>query len=331
MRILLAFPQADGQTGCSILRAFQDLGHEVSVLDPKINPYYLITQCREFRPDLIFCSRTKELCIDIINIKSEFPNTIIACWNVDVRDSVLEFEPALIDMFRYVDILYTIGLGNVKEYQEVLGPKVIVKHLQQGCDPLLHNKFELTEEDHAKYDCQVMMAGSFFDIPENQERIELANYLIQNKVDLKIFGVNDYIKNEEHSKACQCAKICIGMSRWPNVEQSMSVRDYKIMAAGGFLLTRYIEGIDEFFKDDSSIYECFWDKEDCLRAIKAFTSHKNLDRHRIADHAYYVVHHKHKYIDRMKQVIKDVDELLEQRINLYLNDKVPYTPGELIK
>jgi len=302
MKILLVFPQADRQTGIHIKDALINLGCDIYVVDPKISPDDMLPAAQMYQPDILFASRTPELRHDMSKIKDVSPNTITMCWNVDVRDSVTEFGPELMELFSKVDIMYTIGVDNTHEYQK-LHPKTIAKHLQQGCDPTVHNKFHITPEDRAKYTCDVLAAGSWFDIPENQDRIAVVKAMRDADINVKIFGDREYLRNEEHSKACQCAKICLGMSRWPGVGQSMSVRDYKIMAAGGFLMTNHVKDIDKWFEVDKM---CVTYNSPGQAAIKAkYYLFKEEERNIIAEYGYDVVHEKHTYENRMETVLED--------------------------
>ena len=147
--------------------------------------------------------------LKVIEIKNKFPTIKTACWNVDKRNSVNEFAsfgtPSLLKLFDIVDNFYTIALGNIEEYKRVC-PNTKVSHLQQGCDLIAHKTEELTQEDHDKYDCDVMFAGMY---PSgcHQNRTNLINFLKTKPINFKIFGGPSAIYDTEHNKASQCAKI----------------------------------------------------------------------------------------------------------------------------
>lgn len=314
MKVLLVFPQKDGQTGLFIKRAFKDLGCELRVIDAKVNPHSIMQATRSFHPDLIFCSRTQSLSKYIPLLRKQPSRPIIACWNVDKRNHVSEFDSDLHTLFRNVDILYTIALGNVKQYQETFSG-VVVKHLQQGCDPLTHKIEELTEEDHSKYDCDVMFAGSLASCGgmtvENQRRGLLQK--ISNQFNFKRYGDTDENKiyDTEANKAHLCSKIVLGHNGWPDVAISMSVRDYKVMASGGFLLTQYCKDIEKWFKigEECEVYKT---DEECLEKIEHYLNNPE-ERARIAKCGYDAVHANHKYIDRIRLVLEDYKVLWSMR------------------
>lgn len=302
MKVLLAFPQQDKQTGLFITRAFKQLNCSVITLDPKIEPHNLFKMIQKNQPDIIFCSRTPELLPGISKSKREYPNIPIGCWNVDVRSSVQQFGPTLLNLFKQVDILYTIAIGNINEYQQRC-PNTIIKHLQQGCDPLTHKREKLTEQDHQKYDCDVMFAGGYKSTIHHG-RIELIEYLKKQDLNFKLYGYKNHITDTEQNKANRCAKIVLGNSGWPKLGISMSVREYKIMASSGFLLAQYCKDIEYWFKigEECDVYKS---KEECLEKIRYYLEH-DYERRCIAENGYNIVHKNHKYLDRIKIVLKDL-------------------------
>ena len=68
MKVLLLFPMADGQTGPAIKFAFEQLGHEVRTVDAKKRVRASYPEALEFRPDLVFCSRTDTLAEEVRQI-----------------------------------------------------------------------------------------------------------------------------------------------------------------------------------------------------------------------------------------------------------------------
>jgi len=311
MKILLIFPQADHQTGLFIKRAFVDLGHEVDCFDPKEEDISLAfgAFC-ESHPDMVFCSRTAGLALPVQRMKFWRPEIVTMCWNVDKRDSIVEFGPKLMELFGSVDILYTIAKGNIEEYQKHF-PRVKVLHLQQGCDLAVHHPEELTAEDHAKYDCDVMFAGDYESTLHHGRREIIKALQEMNKAWVKVnfYGKEKKVFDSEHNKACQCAKICIGHNGWAHLPLSMSVRDYKIMAAGGFLLTEECPEIEEWFGGYYKKVMFYKYASELQEQIMRWVSPKSEEqRKRMAIEGMDFVHKNHKYIDRMALVIKDVEE-----------------------
>lgn len=307
-RVLLVFPMRDGQTGVFLQRAFLACGNELAIIDPKVEPEAMVGVVEEFKPQLIFMSRTKELLDGLKYIRKKYPQIITASWNVDKRDSVTQFGKPLLQLFDSVHLFYTISKNNIYEYRK-LCPNTQVKHLQQGTDLIDYCEQPLASADIQKYKCDVMFAGSIN--PIHKGRKELIEFL-KNKVNMKIYGENgkSRIIDGEHSKACECAKICLSHCGWPKTGCSSSVRIYKIMSAGGFCLEEYSDGIEEFLENKIVTYRT---KEECLEKIQYYLSHEE-ERKKIAKEGMRLVCEKHTYTHRIKQVLEDVKILCEAKL-----------------
>lgn len=300
MKVLLAFPLEDKQTGLYIKNAFEELDCEVQTVDAKVNPQDLFGAAESFQPDIVFCSRTPQLVEGVSQIRTNIPNAKVAAWNVDSRNDVREFE-YIFPLANLCNIFYTKARGNVEQFQ-LYCPSTTVKDLQEGIDPAFHNKFDLTEEDNA-YACDVLFAGDYQSVV-HEGRMELLNHLLEQDFDFKIWGGDNYLLNEEHSRACQKAKIVLGHTGWPNVSMSMSARDYRTMGAGGFLLTNHVQDIETWL-DVGKECETYKTKEECVEKIKYFLQH-DFERKTIAEAGFKAVHEKHKFVDRIKQVLEDL-------------------------
>lgn len=308
--VLLAFPQRDKQTGLFIKRAFERHGWDVNCeIDPKVNAEELMSIAVKIKPDLVFCSRTESLIHGIRYIRNYMSNTITMCWNVDKRDSVTEFGNRMLRLFDSVHVFYTIALGNIPDYARYCS-NTSVRLLQQGCDPMTHKSESLTDEDHARYDCDIMFAGSVDKIHKGRQK--LIDALLKHKWKVKLYGTHGTprITDSDHNRACQCAKICLGHNGWPNVDLSMSVRDYKIMAAGGCLLTEWCAGINEWFSGRCYTYNGI---RDCLRQIEILLDDEPL-RKALAQHGQRMTREHDTYFARIANVIEDY-HILKRAIN----------------
>jgi len=305
MKILLVFPMADKQTGVYIYNAFISAGCEVKTIDPRINYHGMISTIRKWEPDLVFTNRQPQFVDEIFYIRSNFPKVIVACWQLDKRDSIYEFPRNLLTYFSQCHLLYVTALGQIEEYEKAC-PLTQIKHLQEAIDPEIYHKEILTNEDHKKYDCDVLFLGDK-DNPLFHGRKELIEFLLsQNDLDVKIFGSKGlpYLLGEDFNKACQCAKINLGNTGWPNIELCMSARDYRIMGTGGFLLTEHVKGIEKWFPVGIAL-DTYKSKEECLDKIITYSINED-SRNRMAQKGYSLVHSKHKFIDRIKEILKDV-------------------------
>lgn len=309
LKVLLVFPQRDGQTGVSIKRAFLQQGCEVVVVDAKTEARNMLPEAARFKPDLVFCSRTPALARDMEQLVKLHPATITACWNVDVRASAKAFGNDLLQLFRAVHVLYSKPKGLVKEYQS-LCPTTLVKTLQQGIDQEVYQKEELSAADQAIYGCEVAFMGrpnKLYQTPAGG-RIALINHVKKQAFDLKLYGYNTAtIYDSAHNKACVGANIVLGHTGFAHIAQSNSVRDFKVLGAGGFLLTEHVLDSEAFFEPGVHC-DTYRTKEECVEKIRHYLANPDL-RERIATAGHKHVHAHHRYLDRIRTVVEDVHRM----------------------
>jgi len=307
MKILQCFTIADKQTGLFIMRAFQSFGHSVTVVDSKTEADKTVSVCESIKPDLILCSREEGLLEPVKYIRKKYPKIKIVCWNVDKRKNIYQFGSKLLSLFDSVHVLYTVALGDINAYRKEC-PHTIVKHLQQGCDLSTH-KIEIpNKEDHKKYDCDVLFAGSISTV--HIGRKNLIRFLMNKKdLNFKHFGSTrgSRIYDSEHNKACLCAKICLSNNGLAMLGVSMSFRVYKIMAAGGFLLEEYCPGIENWFKVGKE-FDVYKNPQDCYNKIIYYLNNEE-KRKTIAKEGYGIVTKNHTYAIRIKQIIDDIETI----------------------
>ncbi len=295
MQIVLGFPQRDLQTGCYIKEAFEELGHEiVAINDPRVAPgaEQIFELVDKYKPDFVFLAKD----VRYNNIIERLAKKVLTVmWNVDVRYDINTFLRASPQMYKYCHLKFTIGKGNLDRYRQA-GIENIY-WLSEGISPIWHKSEELSYKDKLAYNADVAFAGSSLGL--HSGRSELLN-ILENSDSLNFIRYTS-IFNREHNKMCQCTKINIGHSGWPNVELSMSARDYRIMGAGGFLLTNHVEGIENWF-EVGKMCDTYRSPGECLEKIKYYLEHED-ERKVMAAYGQKIVYEKHKFSDRLKEVI----------------------------
>lgn len=297
MRILLLFPMADGQTGPAIKHAFENLGHEVYAVDAKLKSHESFLTSYWVEPDLVFCSRTKELTNQVAQIKKTFPEAITCMWNVDQRGDISHWKN-LYPLIRLVDFYFVIETYSIPEWKK-LNPNTF--WLPQGLqDEIYDRPKEITNADRKKYTCDVSFTGRIYGY-----RKAFLEAVRQMDISFKIWGANRRwrVINEDHNKMAVCSTINLGMSACPEKLDGVSVRDYKIMGAGGFLLERYREDIENVFPTNTMA--CYTDSEDLVEAIKFWLDPAQAQsRRQRAERGYKWVHSHATYIHRMRTALE---------------------------
>lgn len=298
MKVLLLFPMADLQTGSAIKHAFENLGHEVEFVDAKIEPQASFFTAEEFKLDLVFCSRTYQLTEEIEKIKERFKDAKIAMWNVDTRTSIDSWNH-LFPLIRLVDYYFVVASGLIGEWREI-NPNTF--WLPQGLQDEVYDKpKEITEDDRRKYYCDISFAGR--DRPQRQPFLKAIDKMNLN---FRKWGCGESPKvyNEEHNKMVALSKINLCCSGWPENGAYTSVRNYKIMGAGGFVLELQRKGLSDVFPLKSPGYiDTYTSPDDLVMRIRYFLEHEK-ERKAFAERGYRWVHSHATYTHRIRKALE---------------------------
>jgi len=297
MRVLLLFPMADGQTGPAIKHAFEKLGHTVSAVDAKLAPQNSHSESLQFKPDLIFCSRTPTLTGEVIKIKSSFKDAVACMWNVDSRYTLGEWSH-LFPLIKAVDYHFVVEYNLLEEWQKL---NVKTYWLPQGLQDEVYDKpREITEEDKRKYSCDVcfcgQIGGAHRDRPQYLDAVRQAGF----KLNLWGGGGRPQIYDEEHNKQASLAKVNLCCSGWCRNERCTSVRNFKILGAEGFALELCRKEMHWMFP--VGILGCYETPKDLVEKIRYWLGHEE-ERKAVAEKGYRWVHGKATYTHRMQMAL----------------------------
>ena len=297
MKVLLLLPMADGQTGPAIYHAFQRLKHQIKYVDTKIEPNKSYKACCEFKPDLVFCSRTYQLTGEIEKIKKRFKDAKICMWNMDTRTDINDWQH-LFPLIKLVDYHFVPDTKTIPEWRQ-MNPNTF--WLSQGLqDEIYHKPDEITEDDRRKYFCDVSFAGS-----DRKQRRPFLNAIDKMNINFKRWGCAGMPKvyNEEHNKMVSQSKINLCCSGWSENGAYTSVRDYKVMGAGGFVLELYRKGIDDIFPFKvPGVMGTYISPDDLVQRIRYWLNHEE-ERKAMAERGHKWVHENATYMHRIKQAL----------------------------
>lgn len=298
MKVLLLFPQKDGQTGVAIKNGFRELGHIVRVVDAKVEPGESYDTALEFKPDLVFCSRTKALTEQVEKIKYKL-NPIICMWNVDTRRNINKWE-RLFPLIRLCDYYFVVDEGTLPQWRKELNKNTY--WLPEGLQIESHCRPEIiSEEDREKYSCDVCWIGGRKG-SNHRLRNEFLDAVEEMGVKFKQWGCRGIPKiwGKEHDKAIYLSKINIACSMCPENGKYCSQRNYIILGGGGFFLELYREGLNEIFPPD--IFDYYTSPENLVEKIKYWLDHEK-ERKEFAERGYKWVRANATFAHRMKMAL----------------------------
>jgi len=290
---------ADGQTGPAIKYGFEQLGHAVKAVDAKLHSHDSYRAACEFKPDLIFCSRTQALTWKVAEIKAKLKNVVACVWNVDTRANISHWKH-LFPLIEACDYYFVPDTKTISQWRKINSNTF---WLPQGLQDEVYNKpREIMDNDRKKYSCDISFAGGLGG-SSHVHRGKYLDMIKQMDVKLKLWGCdgNPKVYNKEHNKMVLLSKINFCCSAFPENEQYTSVRNYKILGAGGFALEFYREGIYEIFP--KNVIKCYTSPENLKEKIRYWLNHDQ-ERQQIADMAYKWVHENATYTHRIKDALK---------------------------
>ena len=296
MKILLLFPMADGQTGPGIKHSFEQLGHTVKAVDAKLRPGDSIRAAMEFKPDLIFCSRTVALTDQVIAIKKKMK--VVACvWNVDTRTNISIWRH-LFPLIKACDYYFVIASRLIPEWRKI---NKNTFWLPEGFLPAYGKPKNITAADRDKHTCDVCWIGSRHG--PHAWRNEYLSTVERIGVSFKQWGCagQPVAYDEDHNKAVFLSKINLAASGWPENEKCTSSRDYKILAARGFLLEYHRNRLDEVFPSD--IMDCYKTPKELVEKIFYWLGHEK-ERNEIAEKGYKWVHENATFTQRIQMALE---------------------------
>lgn len=302
MKVLLLFPMADRQTGPAIRYAFKQLGHEVVTVDAGLDWQDSYNASLRFKPDLVFCSRTKALTEQVERIKQKL-NPVICVWNVDTKTKIKKWSH-LFPLIKLCNYHFIVDTKTIPEWKN-LNPNTF--WLPQGVQNEVYNKpRKITDGDRERYSCDVSFAGRCRGY--HKRRQHYFNAIMEMDVKFNRWGCagNPKVYNEEHNKMVSLSKINLCCSGWALNEKYTSVRNYKIMGAGGFALELYRVGIYDIFPSDT--LDCYKDPDDLVVRIRYWLSHEK-ERKQVAERAYKWVHAHATYTHRIRMALNYMREL----------------------
>lgn len=344
LNIMVISPMCGGSYPISryCVDALKNLGHQVDFVDN--SPYYqtfksleditddksrvaqlrnsyislmseaVFTRAEKLKPDLILALAQSPLTADILE-RLKALNTLVAYWFVEDFKEMVYWER----IAPQCDFFFTIQRG---EFFEELKKKGISNYayLPLACDPLVHKKVFLSNDDRKKYECDISFMGAGY-----YNRRNSFSRLID--FDLKIWGtewdlhspLGRFIQDEgrrlepeEYNKIFNASKINLNLHSSTYHKgvnpfgDFVNPRTFEIASAGGFQLVDHRSELSQLFEIGKEVV-CYKDIDDLREKVIYYLEHSE-ERERIAANGQKRVLEKHNYENRMKEMIASVLE-----------------------
>lgn len=295
MKIVLSMP-GDNQSEQYIINAIQDEGHEVVHIDHRTYAEAASKQLPKimqfFRPDIFLCLYLVDgqtYPIDYIqNLKTHFPDVQYCAWIFDITiNGVYAYNsPKFIELIKNYDYLFTVAKGHVEKFKK---KGVNAFWVPEGYSTYAHYLPVLSKRE-LKDKPDVSFMGQFGHKEVHSERLKYLEAIASIGIDLQIFGNSHSAMTQkveacymhrpthndvEHSNIVANSKINLCHSGWQDTDGYVSARNYRVSAAGGFMLCNDGVGVRSLWEVDEEVvvYDSI---KDCLNKIRHYLKEEDL-------------------------------------------------------
>lgn len=196
----------------------------------------------------------------------------------------------------YIDYFLTSNKDSVQKYND-LGAKSI--YVPIACNHQIYIK------KNVEFSYNISFVGRNI---ANREKFitEIKN----NNIQVHTFGFssNEIISFEEMINIFSGSKINLnftGSYRNPKIKQ-LKARIFEVTMCGGFLLTEYVNGIEEFFEIDKEIV-CFKTVDEAVDKVKYYLRHEK-ERIKIARAGWERAHKDHTWQKRLSDIFEKIEK-----------------------
>lgn len=302
MRTILSMPN-DGQSSNYLINALQDRGHELVIMDHRSYPQQCAEQLpqimKAFKPDLFLCLH---LANDqtyppeyIENLKSVFPEVQYVAWifDITINGKYAYKSNEFLRLVKTYDYFFTVAKSDVDKFQDAGIPGTY--WVPEGYCNYSHVLPAMNSNIIRDTKSDVLFVGQFGHKDVHEERMDYLDAIASIGVDLRILGqafnmtkkvqacyVGRPTHNDiEHCREVVNTKINFCHSGWKDVDSYVSARNYRVSAAGGFMLCNDGKGVRDLWEVDKEVV-VYSNIKECLDKVRYYLEHED-ERLEIAD------------------------------------------------
>lgn len=271
---------------------FANLGHKLKYVSFK--KFDEIKSLSEWEPDLVILGRDKstEHIVKAVNIVRKHSNPTIVYWNPDVRKSFKHWK-RLKPMIQAVDFHFTVSDVFMAQWKD-WNPNTL--WLPEAAAKEVYHK---TKPD-TKHIHKVSFIGDIRSGPHTFRKkfIQAAKSVCD---DVKVWS---NVFRNEHNKVVSGSDINLGLTAFtPQSPRYNSMRDYIILATGGFLLTKYSKNMEKWMPVGKGL-DVFKNEKEMKSKIKYWLAHPKKRKE--------VAHNGYKWYLETSTAEKRIQQLLKK-------------------
>ncbi len=199
----------------------------------------------------------------------------------------------------HLDCCVTNDIESVPKYSE-LGARVIHTRAYNGI-PIDRDWLNINE----KYD--VSFVGE-----RKYDREHYVNEINKKNIPILLFGIGweemggKYVSFEEQIDIFKSSKINLNFSRTKHNKLQWKGRIFQVIHAGGFLLTEYVPGIENYFDIDKEIV-CFHNADEMMDKITYYLNHEK-ERRAIAQAGWERANREYTPFHMMSRIFGEIEK-----------------------
>ena len=338
MEILILGNMGDVQSGLYVVRSLEEMGHTTQYIDTReiITEHGIEKGQKEIRetmklvtitPELVIVLKGVEMTPDTIQYVKDTYKCPMVNWFFDVyiEGRKIWENTTYLEVLKKYDYFFCSlkGVADILRAQEFNN----VRYIAEGCFPELHGEQYMNNFQKKKYGQDITFCGTI-GLQMHQNRMSTLKRIIEEGFWIDIYGdvvmdwkrVPSAIKNshkkeiainEKGSIVAQTSLINLGIDQDPELSLSQSARMYRVMCAGGLYLTTYVKDLETMFKintKDAPITKdqelvVYYDDNDLIEKLDFLLANADI-RESIAKNGQKVVIDKHKFSDRLKDILE---------------------------
>lgn len=312
LRILALSATWQGGNDYAFVRAFQDLGHSVRVVNERtFVPQWrsrplkalrrlmqarmareyndaILAEAQEFRPDLLFAFKAPWLFADTL---SRLRQSGILCIQFYPDVSLSNHGPYLTKSIRHYDWVFTTKSFGLRDMADQFGIRA-ASFLPHGFDPHTHVPVDPAPSDVARYSCDASFIGNY---SPGKHRL-LAEVLRRAPgIDVKVWGAPRWsvlgqayqgcaVYGREYAKAIALSKVNLALLIERQAAASsgdlITARTFEIPGVGGFMLHQRTDEVTQFFEPGREC-DVFSDPGEAAEKLRYYLDHPD-ERNAIA-------------------------------------------------
>ena len=239
------------------------------------------------KPDVVFINRGNLIKPQtLLRMKDSFSCRLVSFNNDDPfgAQKGKRIWKYFVDAIPYYDLHFVFRSVNVPEYNAQGSPKT--RLLKPYFIPSVHFPIKIDPKEYHKYSTDVVFAGN----ARGKMRLDALKYLIDNDIDLKIYGnlwkrhlmfgykyqnyFNPPVWDLDYTRAIKGAKIALAFYSVGN-RDTYSDRSFEIPAIGTCMLSMRTNEMQEMFREGiEALY--FSDQEELLEKTQLLLTDSNL-------------------------------------------------------